>query len=389
MKHIIERFLRMSVDEVLRTFASLPGAVDYTDFVFVPGTRQDRVLLVAHADTVSAEAPAELAWRGNILRLGYRNGAEVGCLGADDRVGVALMWLMRRMGHSILITDQEECGGLGAQAAAYTLKAELAQHQFALQVDRKFDREMVFYDCATPEFQHWMQKCTGFRVEDGTFSDISFICPDVGICGVNLAAGYWNEHSRDETFSYDAWLRTHNVVRALLQREKLPRFVLPPAARPTWGFKGRNRWKNWEWEYEDVPATAKRASNSLKNIVHNFLQEYADDYVMMREDEAWLYADNHLESTVLSWLWQYDQAACEALSGEDYAILENAEAIVCVQDYETGGVEVHYFDSAPKAERFFADLTEEEVPTDVDIGEAWDAPLTTLSGSEDSVVPSA
>ena len=56
LKRFCSFSIRSSLD-VLKVFADLPGAIchldgDKNNFVYVPGTREDRVLLVAHADTV-------------------------------------------------------------------------------------------------------------------------------------------------------------------------------------------------------------------------------------------------------------------------------------------------------------------------------------------------
>ena len=60
-REALEKFLSMSVkssDEVIDTFANLPNAIykqgkkPNERFVYIPGTRDDKVLLIAHADTV-------------------------------------------------------------------------------------------------------------------------------------------------------------------------------------------------------------------------------------------------------------------------------------------------------------------------------------------------
>ena len=59
-KRVLEEFCSFpisSADEVLYKFKNLPRAIsrfdgDKRNFVYIPGTREDRVLLVAHADTV-------------------------------------------------------------------------------------------------------------------------------------------------------------------------------------------------------------------------------------------------------------------------------------------------------------------------------------------------
>ena len=57
---VLEDFLSFPLEssvEILERFASLPNAIYHNDsqkcnFVYVPGNRQDRALLIAHCDTV-------------------------------------------------------------------------------------------------------------------------------------------------------------------------------------------------------------------------------------------------------------------------------------------------------------------------------------------------
>jgi hypothetical protein len=168
--------------------------------------------------------------------LGSSNYGSGRGLGADDRVGIAMIWMMRKSGHSILITDGEERGGIGAKAAGRELAKEIGEHQFAIEIDRNFDQEMVFYQVGTQAFKEYMVEQTGgFHIGIGSYTDIADVCEAGGICGVNLAAGYWNQHTSSEMFSYDAWLRTYNVVRAMLYDREHPRFPLPKYEPPKHG----------------------------------------------------------------------------------------------------------------------------------------------------------
>ncbi len=348
MKHLLERFLCMTTPDVLDTFAALPGAQVNKSFIFIPGTRDRRLLLVAHADTVFDAPPRCIDWYGNFAKAGtgpsrtisgpfitgrkkapepeaapievvpepvvveppkpevltkdkkrefimeksigyvmidgekltipefrervekdrdkelitkasapkstpkvtnhtsgYGNhsgnvntrwsnqGRGIG-LGADDRAGITAMWLLRKSGHSILITDGEESGGIGAKAASRMIPEQLSEHLFAVEIDRQMDQEMVFYDVSTKDFEAYMQQQTGYRIDRGSYTDIKDVCNAAGICGVNLAAGYWNQHQTSETLSYDAWLRTYNQVRRLCNMEH-EQFLLKktvPAASP-------------------------------------------------------------------------------------------------------------------------------------------------------------
>jgi hypothetical protein len=404
MKNVLEKFLMMYPDEVLATFASLPGAVVDKDYIYVPGTREDRVLLVAHADTVANKPPDWIEWQGNLLTGHWKyvakpvskptpkadstpssglskheltvmasiaagqpteltkgistcltplnsdlppthafadgkpetNGKSMvnrfleeeeweypnsstsagdrwsyyeKCLGADDRAGIAILWLMRRSGHSLLITDHEETGGRGARRAAYDLVEDLADHRFAMQIDRRYDQEMVFYDCSTPEFEAYMQEQTGgYRIGNGSFTDIAILCPAAGICGVNLSAGYWNEHSSEEMLSYDAWLRTYKVVQRMLWRASHPQFILPPKpvtkekyggfytkevgnggkqAGEEWWERTTNRYVASQYEPEG-PKVSVRDSEIIAYQVGQmvFCRESCEDYVQIAEYDS-------------------------------------------------------------------------------------------------------
>ncbi len=178
---------------------------------------------------------------GNAQR---RTGSPAG-LGADDRAGLAVLWALRKSGHSILVTDLEECGTIGAHEAAKEIGEQLKKHLFAVEVDRTGDQEMVFYDVGTREFEDWLMEKAGkgWRTGIGSNTDIKAICKVIGICGVNLAAGYWYAHSEKEMLFYDAWLRTYNFVARLtkLPADQLRRFELPkvvPAASTSQSSKG-------------------------------------------------------------------------------------------------------------------------------------------------------
>ena len=119
-KELILEFLSYpldSGDEIFDRFAALPNAIakkggkPFERFVYVPGNRKDRVLLVAHIDTV---------WDKDYQKFGnnkphnhrvvfengiFSSGEETCGIGADDRAGCAMLWKLKDSGHSILILD--------------------------------------------------------------------------------------------------------------------------------------------------------------------------------------------------------------------------------------------------------------------------------------------
>ncbi|MBQ8302148.1 MAG: hypothetical protein IJX97_01940 [Clostridia bacterium] len=240
-QRVLESFCTFSIGEsqgVLDSFASLPGAVKHYDrklenFVYVPGRREDRVLLVAHADTVWNTHYRFEEYSQTLLRK-TRDGKTVyvgkdpSCgIGADDRAGCAILWMLRNSGHSLLVLDGEEHGQIGANHIRLNypeLYDELNRHAYAIQFDRRNAREYKVYDLpVSDEFIEFIEKKTGY-VSAGTNArtDIVALCRD--ICGVNLSVGYYNEHKSDEYLVFEEWFDTLEMAEKLLSepQKKFP-----------------------------------------------------------------------------------------------------------------------------------------------------------------------
>jgi hypothetical protein len=239
---LVANWLQMGQDEVLDKFQTLPGS--FTDgkgqerFVYVPGTRKDRVLLVAHADTV---------WRGELIQLGYADGiifskrrmaeyeriGKNNCvckkhgvgIGADDRAGCFIAWNLRDLGHSILITSGEEIGCVASNFIMINpwWHEELSKHNYAIQFDRRGYNDAVFYNVGTNAFAEYIKKETGYKPQEGSYTDIRVLCKK--ICGVNLSVGYYDEHRPEEKLIVDQMLNTLLVTRDMISKENLPQFL--------------------------------------------------------------------------------------------------------------------------------------------------------------------
>ena len=234
---------------VLLQFSLLDNAVVHLDggknnFVYVPGKRSDRALLIAHADTVwdtyyyqSGKREDDVAVRqlrkqkhrpvirdGIISQRGWKEWG----LGADDRAGCAMLWLLKNSGHSLLVTDGEEHGQIGANylIGHYPgLAEELNGHSYMIQFDRRGNNDYKTYRLpVTDEFRSYIEEKTGFCDAGMTArTDIVALCKK--ICGVNLSIGYHNEHKPQETLVYRDWLNTYRIAERLL-RDEQPGFPL-------------------------------------------------------------------------------------------------------------------------------------------------------------------
>lgn len=197
-------------DQIFDRFAALPDAITGTGseplqrYVYIPGTRKDRVVLVAHTDTVWDKAYNK-PFSGTQL-LNYEDGifssANPTCgIGADDRAGCAMLWVLRSCGHSILLVDGEEHGKRGAwylRKTNHKLFRELNQHCYMIELDWKGTNCCLFNQVDnTKTFKAYIENILGFadsNTKGGT--DLQVLCRNV--CGVNIGIGYHGWHTPKE-----------------------------------------------------------------------------------------------------------------------------------------------------------------------------------------------
>jgi len=234
---VLMEFLEMPVatsESVFMKFAGEDGAVHRgrspEQFLYLPGNREDRVLLIAHADTWwDGQEEWDPEWSGRLIEEKGVITRSNGALGADDRAGCAMLWLLKDTGHSLLITDGEEIGRRGStwlMSENGDIADEINRsHRFAVQLDRCHGNDFKCYSVGTDEFQEYMGEATGYSgVDDGGRTDIVTLCRE--IAGVNLSIGYWNEHSLEEHLVLREWQRTLDLCRRWLGKEGLPKFAL-------------------------------------------------------------------------------------------------------------------------------------------------------------------
>ena len=226
-----------SPDEIFEKFLTLENAKSYEtngtiDCVYVPGTRSDRVLLVAHADTVFTIYPDNEKQHEFFIDEGdiYRSLEDDAGIGADDRAGCAILWLLKDLGHSLLITNNEEIGSVGAQNIRdyhKELFEELNNHQYMIEFDRRDSCDYKVYDIpVTEDFKRFIEINTGYKEADRHFStDIKILCDK--ICGVNLSIGYYYEHTEWENLKFHEWEKTLHMARKMLEPEQ-QKFLLKP-----------------------------------------------------------------------------------------------------------------------------------------------------------------
>jgi len=220
-----------NADEVLARFETLDGAQKHQGklpkerFVFKQGTREDAITLVAHADTVFGEKQTIATSNFDGHEFIFGNNPNVG-IGADDRAGCALVWLLANSGHHVLVLDGEEIGAVGAQFLMREhpkIREIINKSRFVLEFDRQGGNDYKCYQIpVSDEFKKYLETKTGFKDAGTTsFTDISVLCEKV--CGANLSVGYYYEHTPIEMLNVNEWLNTLNLARQITN-QKIPQF---------------------------------------------------------------------------------------------------------------------------------------------------------------------
>ena len=237
---VLKEFLSFdiqSADEVFAKFNQLDGVKIYQSgkygerFLFKQGSRIDRLTLIAHADTFYCKKRKQLeqieqgiVQTDNIL---HGKNPDYG-IGADDRAGCAILWLMRDSGHNILLLDGEEKFYRGARYLMNEHKVifeEIQKSRFAVEFDFPHADELSYHDTlAHDAFRKYIEEKTGYKDNPRTPpTDIGVLCQNM--CAVNLSVGYFDHHTKDEYLDIIAWFKTLNVIRKISQ-EQIPKFEI-------------------------------------------------------------------------------------------------------------------------------------------------------------------
>lgn len=239
----LQQWMMMETSEVLERFASLPGAIRVgkgpRQFVYIEGTRPDKVLLVAHSDTVFDDRKREVVLDKKQIYRSAKSGVGIG---ADDRAGCAILWALRKSGHSLLVPNAEEAGCVGSR---FLMSCEeqgwpqaINDHAFAIEFDRCHASDLVFYDVGSPDLEKFLLKhYPGYATDTGAFTDICVLCEKMA--GVNISVGYYDQHFGNESLVLSEWQRTLDLTRKMLQTENIPKFFVDP------NFEGLIRQRKW------------------------------------------------------------------------------------------------------------------------------------------------
>lgn len=349
---VLKKLLTATQNEIIafvKQFVANRG-YEYTDFtnagLYVEGTVP--VTIIAHCDTAGTIPPLDtISCKHGMVYLDSRRRDTGQVLGGDDRCGVyiALSFLSRESNRpNILLTRDEEIGCVGAKSLVNddwsnekgenidTLEM-LSNTNFFLQCDRRGFREFVLYDCDNDKFTEFI-KGFGFLKETGSFSDINTISNYTGICGANLSAGFYSEHSKDEYISLSSMSYTLDKVNKLVDagaRRDKP-FLFDPPAYGRW-----NGWGGTSYGKKDKSKTKKKAKYVYRNgrwipksedaINQGMIYcEKEDKYMTQDEYDEWkYYAWDYLRMCTVNrhdyfmhWYAELDVVPLVELEAEDW-----------------------------------------------------------------------
>lgn len=226
---ILENFLSYplnTTDSIFARFEEIPGAISgkgnhaLERYICIPGNRKNKVVLVAHADTVWDNAYGYPATTTVHFEDGIFKGTNPECgLGADDRAGCAMLWALRNSGHTLLLVNGEEKGKHGARFLQQTnpkLFRFLNQHQFMIELDWRGTGVCLYNQVDyTKRFHRYITNTLGFQDDCKPGGcDLQILCHQ--ICGVNISVGYHNWHSNQEYLNLEEWQNTLCCLESFL-----------------------------------------------------------------------------------------------------------------------------------------------------------------------------
>ena len=218
-----QKMLRMTQEQLLNfAYNSLlsrnynKGEILKTeDYIYAEGDIP--VLLVAHCDIVHKNPPETIVYDPRQRIMWSPSG-----IGGDDRCGVyAILKICEEMKPCVLFTTEEEKDGIGVRK--FTEDILKLPIKFIIEIDRRGNNQVVFYDCGNEEFQKYILGF-GFDLNYGSYSDVSTLSTKYDIAGCNLSAGYYNEHRETEHIYIDHLENTIAKVKEILKDEKNHKF---------------------------------------------------------------------------------------------------------------------------------------------------------------------
>lgn len=177
------------------------------------------ICLCAHMDTVNEEnyfgAPIYTLYDRDQDILHVTSGCTL-----DDRLGIYIILNIIEAGYrpSVIFTDKEEIGGIGASALVQSYPNCPFDIKFIIELDRRGRNDSVYYSCRNKEFEEYINSF-GFKTAQGSFTDCLILGEAWDIAAVNLSCGYMYEHTCLE-YAHMQWVQeTEEKVKEILEQD--------------------------------------------------------------------------------------------------------------------------------------------------------------------------
>lgn len=236
-------------------------------------------------------------FQSSIISLAPDANPELGCLGGDDRAGVAvILEVIKNLTDAempnIMFTYGEERGCIGANQ--FVQDQPEHTNPFMLEFDRAGD-DVVFYDTEAKEFQNLIVKAFDSEKGTGSTSDIRVFQKHFKINSANIGIGYKYQHSRNEIIDMH---QMHKVV-ALAVKLLKDNAALEEISNVKWEepvqsytqYRGYG-WQKYYGQHNDDfqlaldldPAKPPMFSNEQRDAMESLLE-------VMSKYEAWYFLD--------------------------------------------------------------------------------------------------
>lgn len=236
------------------------------DYWFLRGTLP--ITLLAHVDTVGGKKDN----KRQLMQFRRLLTRENGVLGGDDRAGCMAIWkiLRERMRNglqlpNVILCDGEESGGTGIKRFIADKIYDFADTNLCIEIDRKGCNDYVTYSKDLPKEVSNYVESFGFNSAWGSFSDIGVIINEHSVASVNVSAGFYDNHSKDEYVKLDELELTINRVMAMLDDPIQTRHLMIDKYASTW-YKEHNSTTTYEANYRYIYKKGKSGKYELDKV---------------------------------------------------------------------------------------------------------------------------
>lgn len=321
----LEDYLKPTQKELFAKLVSLyRGRTNVCKNKYILVRGEAPIMLVAHLDTVHKEPVKHICKSdsGNILMSPQG-------IGGDDRCGVYALTAVHEQAQVkpwLLFTCDEEIGGVGASAFCAKHKAGktpkgLDDLKLIIEIDRKGKNDAVFYDCDNPEFEAYITS-KGFQTEWGSFSDISYVAPELGVAAVNLSSGYYNAHTLHEYINRKQLNATVKKVLEIVTEAAqpgFPKYEYVSGTRFLRSYLGWGGYRYWDdWDYRGLGSAKAPAEeddfDEGEVDMDSIPEDIRDEYFALLD----FYSPEELESVRAEMGDAGISMLCQSEFGDDY-----------------------------------------------------------------------